>query len=154
MSGDWVTKTPAAFNTTVSSTAMRPSRTPEFVASISIICSAILALATAPQASIEALPGLGVVAASLADRLAGVVARDVALISVVGYGLTPFSVVAALAWARISGLKRLDDPWFDRVRLRQQTRTLQVLAVLSFMLAVPHVIIVARAIQKLIGLES
>jgi hypothetical protein len=136
---------------------VRPSTAPDLLAAVFLIISALIAVLTAPDAILGRIPAASALAGSLgAGPGAALVASSARVVTaaVIGYVLTPFTVVAALAWARAAGLKRLDDPWFDRTRLRAQMRRLQLLALLSFLVAVPHVFILARAIQVALGLGS
>jgi hypothetical protein len=128
---------------------------PDIFAGGALLFSMLIAVVTAPEAMIGRLPLVSAVAGPLASGPAGALAASsiaVVAASIVGYLLTPFAVVGALAWARSAGLAQLDDPWFDRIRLRAQMRRMQLLALLAFLLAVPHVFIIARAIQAAIGL--
>ena len=59
--------------------------------------------------------------------------------AVVGYLLTPFGVVAALAWARIRHLRSTRNAWYDRSRGEQQLRILQILTLLSFLVGLVHI---------------
>jgi len=135
VSGNWDTSTrDDTFGAPSSArTVVRPSRVPELVAG-------------------------GALVASLALSLLGVGGSDsdgsAALLALLGYVLTPFGVVGALAVARRSGLASLDDPWFDRARLRGQMRLLQVLAIGAFLLAVPHIFVLARFVQGKLGLGA
>lgn len=132
----------------------RPSSLPDLLALAALVVSGLLALATAPVATLSELPVLGATQGWFAEGPGVALADRPVAASVLGYLLTPFGVVAALAWARSAGLRKLDDPWFDRFRLRAQLRRLQVAAILAFLLAVPHVIIIARAIQTATGLGA
>jgi hypothetical protein len=136
---------------------IRPSSIPDLLAVASLVLSALIAVFTAPEATLERIPFLSAMAAPLATGpSAALVASSTRVVaaSVVGYVFTPFAVVAALAWARAAGLAKLDDPWFDRSRLKAQMRRLQALALVAFTLAVPHVLILSRAIQASLGLGS
>jgi hypothetical protein len=126
MSGQWATAGAAR-------TVVRPSPLPELLALGSLVASVLVAYLSGDERILGGIPVLAALA---------------------GYALTPFAVVAALAWARTAGLARLDDPWFDRMRLRAQMRRLQVLALLAFGAAVPHVFVLARAIQRALGIGS
>jgi len=98
---------------------------------------------------------IGALAASVVLIVLGhrdVSTEQATLVALLGYLLTPFGVVVALACARRSGLARLDDPWFDRVRLRSQMRRLQILVIGAFLLAIPHVFVLARFLQVVLGL--
>lgn len=128
MSGQWATPDAGATRTVV-----RPSPLPEFLALASLAASGLVAYLSGDERILGGIPVLAALA---------------------GYALTPFGVVAALAGARTAGLARLDDPWFDRTRLRGQMRRLQVLALLAFGAAVPHVFVLARAIQLALGIGT
>jgi len=56
-----------------------------------------------------------------------------------GWILTPFGVVACLAWARAVFVKNSGDPWFDRVDAKRKMLLLQVLTFVSFLVSLPHV---------------
>lgn len=133
-------------------TAERPSLLPEANAIGALLFSLFLAVATAPEAILARLPFLSALAGPVAQLVA--TNRWTVRVALAGYALTPFWVVAALAWARATGLTRLDDPWFDRMRLRRQMRRLQAIALLAFLAAVPHIVIIARAIQSALGIGS
>ena len=57
----------------------------------------------------------------------------------IGWILTPFVVVACLAWARILVVGKASDPWFDRSDARKKLLVLQVLTLLAFIASLPHV---------------
>lgn len=57
----------------------------------------------------------------------------------VGWVLTPFAVVACLAWARILVVSKSSDPWFDRTDARKKLLVLQALTLLAFAASLPHV---------------
>lgn len=132
MSGDWATQQPDDVFVAASTgrRSVRPSRAPE----IASVAALVLSLALVAVSSGDVGTGAAVTFA------------------VIGYAFTPFGSVGALAVARRSGLKNLDDPWFDRIRLRSQMRLLQVLVLVSFFIAVPHVFVLARVIQGALGL--
>jgi len=132
-------------------TAGHPSSLPDVIAVLALTVSAFLALVTAPETALTRMPVIGAAGSAVAGAAVGLVERSLTVSAAVGYLLTPFGVVGALAWARTAGVARLDDPWFDRVRLRNQMRRLQIMALLAFVLAVPHVVIIARAIQRTMG---
>jgi hypothetical protein len=136
---------------------VRPSTAPDVLAVGALVASALIAIVTAPEAILGRVPVLSALAGPLAAGPGAALlasSASVVVASVFGYLLTPFAVVAALAWARSTGLTKLDDPWFDRIRLRAQMRRMQALALLAFVLAVPHVFIIARAIQAALGLGA
>jgi hypothetical protein len=135
MSGNWDTSPrDDTFGAPSSArTVVRPSRSPEIAAGSMLVASLALSLLVSGGSDSDG---------------------PAALVALFGYLLTPFGVVGALAVARRSGLKNLDDPWFDRVRLRGQMRLLQFLAIGAFLLAVPHIIVLARFIQGALGLGA
>ena len=55
-----------------------------------------------------------------------------------GYVLSPFGVVGALAWARSEHLKRSDNPWYDVSRGERTLTVLQALAAFSFLAGAIH----------------
>lgn len=57
----------------------------------------------------------------------------------IGWVLTPFVVVACLAWGRVLVVSQSSDPWFDRADARRKLRVLQVLTLLAFIVSLPHV---------------
>lgn len=132
MSGDWATQQSDDVFVTASTgrRSVQPSRAPEL--------ASLAALAAS----------LGLVALSSGDVGTGAAVT----FALFGYVFTPFGVVGALAVARRSGLENLDDPWFDRIRLRSQMRLLQALVLVAFVIAVPHVFVLARVIQGALGL--
>jgi hypothetical protein len=56
-----------------------------------------------------------------------------------GWVLTPFGVVACLAWARAVFVKNSGDPWFDRVDAKRKVLVLQALTLIAFLVSLPHV---------------
>jgi hypothetical protein len=72
-------------------------------------------------------------------------------IAVAGYVLTPFAVVFALVWARADGIRRQLNPWFDVLGLASQLRRLQIIALLSFVIAFDHVTTIATWATARIG---
>lgn len=56
-----------------------------------------------------------------------------------GWILTPFGVVACLAWARAVFVKNSGDPWFDRVDAKRKMLVLQALTFVAFLVSLPHV---------------
>ncbi len=98
-----------------------------------------------------------VVSLALTSRLRGllpvpVVSASTSLsIAFAGYLLTPFAAVFALIWARADGLRRQVNPWFDVLGLESQLRRLQVIALLSFVVAFDHVTTIATWATARIG---
>lgn len=155
MTSGWVTSSGDGPLTVGSGrTSERPSRTTELFAVGFIVISALLALVTAPEATLERVPIVGLLGLAVVAPLGDVGAAQAVLVALAGYVLTPFGVVGALAVARRRGLAKLDDPWFDRIRLRAQMKRLQAATVLAFVVAVPHIFILARSIQGLLGLGA
>lgn len=125
--------------------AKRPPVGPDVLAVVAVVGSGVLALAHAaggdPVAAVAFVP----------DSLADAATARPGVTALFGYLLTPFGVVGALGWARATGLRLLDDPWFDTVRWRAQLRRLQAASALAFGLAVPHVLVLARLIQAAVA---
>lgn len=155
MTSGWVTSSGDGPLTVGSGrTSERPSRRPQIFAVGFIVLSALLALVTAPEATLARVPIVGPLGLAVVAPLGEVGATTAVFIALFGYLLTPFGVVASLACARRTGIEKLDDPWFDRIRLRAQMKWLQVATVLAFIVAVPHIFILARSIQGLLGLGA
>ena len=57
----------------------------------------------------------------------------------IGWILTPFVVVACLAWARVLVVSNSSDPWFNRPDARKKLLVLQLLTLAAFVASVPHV---------------
>lgn len=121
--------------------AKRPPVGPELFAVTALLFSLVLALAHA------AAGDTAVTAAFVPDVLVDAAAVRPGVTALIGYLLTPFGVVGALGRARATGLRLLDDPWFDAIRWRAQVRRLQIGSALAFGVAVPHVLVLARLIQ-------
>lgn len=117
----------------------------EILVGLLLTLSALIGLAELLGADPDG--AVGVVGAFVPDLLVRGVIDAPVVPALIGYAMTPFGVVLALAWARTAGLQRLDDPWFDASTWRQQVRRLQIAALLSFLVAGPHVLVLARAIQ-------
>jgi hypothetical protein len=58
---------------------------------------------------------------------------------IIGWILTPFVVVACLAWARMLVVSNSNDPWFNRPDARKKLLVLQLLTLAAFVASVPHV---------------
>jgi Na+-translocating ferredoxin:NAD+ oxidoreductase RnfE subunit len=56
-----------------------------------------------------------------------------------GWILTPFVVVACLAWGRAQFVAQSSDPWFDRTDGRRKLLILQLLTLVAFIVSLPHV---------------
>lgn len=117
-----------------SGTPSFPSKAPEIVAAVALGVSIVLTSTVR-----ELLPILSLGAGS------------VRTIAVVGYLLTPFAVVGSLVWARADGISRQADPWFDVLGLGRQLRRLQVVALLSFIVAFDHVTTIATWATTVLG---
>lgn len=176
MSGDWASQVPSGVPSSTAGSPLQPANVPQsgpggplggaasrhvahgpsplpdVIAIIGLVLSAVLALATAPEATIGRMPVIGGLASLAASGPGELIASRAVTASLFGYLLTPFIVVGALAWARQAGLAKMDDPWFDRFKLRAQMRRLQSMTLFAFIFAIPHVVIIARAIQASIGL--
>jgi len=60
-------------------------------------------------------------------------------LAVLGYLLTPFLVVATLAWARAMHMRKSPNPWYDRASGESQQRLLQLLTALAFLVGMLHI---------------
>ena len=83
---------------------------------------------------------LGLISLSLSTVLVvtQLLDNDSLAIHVLGYVLSPFGVVGALAWARSEHLKRSDNPWYDVSRGERTLTVLQALAAFSFLAGAIH----------------
>ena len=67
-------------------------------------------------------------------------------VNVAGYALTPFLVFMALAWDSSAQRSGRRSPWFD---IRPgYSRTLRVLAVVSLLVAIGHILEIGRAVGE------
>jgi hypothetical protein len=131
--GSSVAEAPSTLSPT-SNQATFPSRAPEIAAYVSLGVSLLLTTrlrAVLPVPAVDAATSLG--------------------IAVAGYVLTPFAVVFALVWARADGIRRQLNPWFDVLGLASQLRRLQIIALLSFVIAFDHVTTIATWATARIG---
>jgi hypothetical protein len=110
-----------------------PSVGPLILAGIALVISAVLVLHDASHVALAS------------------VLRSELIASAIGYVLTPYVVVAALVWGRADGLSKQFDPWFDRARQRHRLQGLQLAVVAGFVVALGHIVRIARWVEANLG---
>lgn len=72
--------------------------------------------------------------------------------SLIGYLLTPFLVVALLAFLRATDLSNRSLPWYDKERGRQYLRVAGILALVAFVVAAPVIWRLAVEVSQELGI--